>query len=1132
MLENTNTKQFYPGPILNKTLDITDFLFKDPEQIHITYTYKNEDGSFENRELTYGTDYEVTKILPSDVTQAVAALTASTGRITLKASIDVVLGERLTAYRDSDIVQETQYPRTGPFPAASHEGALDYLTMQNQEQQEQIDRTLKVPITTVNFNGELPIPVAGKALLINENCTGFELSDYALDEAMESAKADASLAQAAATSAEAAKTSAEAAKTSAEAAKTSAEASAQAALTQANNAEIWAEGSDSQVEALGGVHSAKGWVDIWTKYQPTFDVTFYGAKGDGVTDDRIAIQSAINACIAKGGGRVYFPYGTYLINSFTTYDSKKCGLYINGSFVVLDGSENTFIKAGPALTNYSLDSFIIIKRTQDGLGASAQHVCINRLVLECNNKCVNGIDTNNSYLRYSKFSNLQINNVLDTACKLDCYLMDLTQVYCITCGTGIRIKGPNNGNSTSTLINQCYIGNYSAYGYILDNAYYSTFNACAADSSTRSGTAYYIKDGYGLNISGCGCEGAKVALKVDSARGLTINGFVAHAVGGATSAATADYIFEFGLVKGCTLAGVHYSLISGAGVPSYAKYILGITNEASLVCVLDNSFSDTTAINGAQLFYFINPRVIQFLDKLENFYENDGAVISNYKRGHIHVKELYRSTFDKSKFTIVGNVNISNNGIASNFGNASSDAVPGYITIPSECLSGASWQIACPISHKQSGLGGVFSVKSDTCLQINWNPVNKTLYYTMSSNGTSWDIGSDSFICEAIDTTKDCIFILTFTGTKYEFYFIQDNNKIPGFTIVSSAKIAATSQPIILGGNRVLGAFTDGEIDLKKAYTLKNGQEVFNGNKSGIAQIKQNDYTIVGEPTIDNYGIASNFSATDLLKTPAINLSGDCLIQFKLNTSDLSSRLQPILFLNDNNRIFISTLGQIGVFCKNTSTAGAHFVFFDTHRLNLDTDYLITLNIASSNFTMTQINLITGEMFTETQVLSDTFSNTSAQWSIGSDASRYLTGTLDLNALKIYSNGTMIYQPSLIIPFNKATSGIKIADAYYRDRVQTMQELYGFTNFYTLGEADFTLATCTDATIINSGDNFELTAGLTLKQWGTAESGQTVNIQAYKDTTYAISLANSNKTTSTFVANAAGDYITIGKVVL
>lgn len=37
----------------------------------------------------------------------------------------------------------------------------------------------------------------------------------------------------------------------------------------------------------------------------------YGAVGDGTTDDRTAIQSAIDACYAQGGGRVYVPPGTY-----------------------------------------------------------------------------------------------------------------------------------------------------------------------------------------------------------------------------------------------------------------------------------------------------------------------------------------------------------------------------------------------------------------------------------------------------------------------------------------------------------------------------------------------------------------------------------------------------------------------------------------------------------------------------------------------------------------------------------------------------------------------------------------------------------------------------------------------------
>src|SRR5262245_48891784 len=39
----------------------------------------------------------------------------------------------------------------------------------------------------------------------------------------------------------------------------------------------------------------------------------FNAAGDGRTDDRAAIQSAIDAVAAAGGGCVYFPAGTYVI---------------------------------------------------------------------------------------------------------------------------------------------------------------------------------------------------------------------------------------------------------------------------------------------------------------------------------------------------------------------------------------------------------------------------------------------------------------------------------------------------------------------------------------------------------------------------------------------------------------------------------------------------------------------------------------------------------------------------------------------------------------------------------------------------------------------------------------------------
>lgn len=62
------------------------------------------------------------------------------------------------------------------------------------------------------------------------------------------------------------------------------------------------------------------------------NVTAFGAKGDGVTDDRPAIQAAIDALAAKGGGVLRIPKGTYLLNSY------RPGVHPWGFYNLLVGS--------------------------------------------------------------------------------------------------------------------------------------------------------------------------------------------------------------------------------------------------------------------------------------------------------------------------------------------------------------------------------------------------------------------------------------------------------------------------------------------------------------------------------------------------------------------------------------------------------------------------------------------------------------------------------------------------------------------------------------------------------------------------------------------------------------------------
>lgn len=78
-----------------------------------------------------------------------------------------------------------------------------------------------------------------------------------------------------------------------------------------------------------------------------YNVKDYGALGNNVADDTVAIQNAINAA-QTAGGRVYFPAGKYRLNS-------SVPLNVTGAAVVFAGSgvENTQIVIGPSFSGSS-----------------------------------------------------------------------------------------------------------------------------------------------------------------------------------------------------------------------------------------------------------------------------------------------------------------------------------------------------------------------------------------------------------------------------------------------------------------------------------------------------------------------------------------------------------------------------------------------------------------------------------------------------------------------------------------------------------------------------------------------------------------------------------------------------------
>jgi hypothetical protein len=83
---------------------------------------------------------------------------------------------------------------------------------------------------------------------------------------------------------------------------------------------------------------ATGAAGAWVrKYPGSINVKWFGAKGDGVTDDTAAIQAALNTINALGGGTLFFPRGTYIISAYLTLPKN---ITVKG-----EGKNATIIKA-------------------------------------------------------------------------------------------------------------------------------------------------------------------------------------------------------------------------------------------------------------------------------------------------------------------------------------------------------------------------------------------------------------------------------------------------------------------------------------------------------------------------------------------------------------------------------------------------------------------------------------------------------------------------------------------------------------------------------------------------------------------------------------------------------------------
>ena len=502
---------------------------------------------------------------------------------------------------------------------------------------------------------------------------------------------------------------------------------------------------------------------------------------------------------------------------------------------------------------------------------------------------------------------------------------------------------------------------------------------------------------------------------------------------------------------------------------------------------------------------------------------NNEDVISNKLKLQKH------STFDKSKFTVVGNPTITDDGVASGFSNGN------YLStsyVLNQNYKTFSIKFKFNTGSTKAGSYIIGDKISTANFLLAWSG-NTRLALWLSTNDNR-DIANGLKGKTILQFNKDYWINFTFDGTKYVLYISTDGKTYtPEITITSS--LMANIWQLYMG--YVWGVSTNYIYDLSHFSITVDGKEVFSGNKTGIDTIKANNYEVVGSPVISADGVASGFSTSNYLTIPSVDLSKPFKFSGTFTTgADIYHSQAVFGGTFESTQFFILGVHSDGYpVIYYPRTAGDSWIKL-SRIVSANTTYHYTLTFDGTNLTF---NLTDGASYNLTM----TPTNFDASklgviptLYIGRNASgAYIMqpdATIDLNSFKIYVDGNLVYQPCLKIPYTQSKTGSKIVDDVYRERVQDMYEQCGYTHYYTLGDEDYTLATCKGSDVVESADNYEQTADLTLKQWGSATSGQTVNLLPYKDTNYAVTLANGSKTKSSFVANATGDYFAVGKTVL
>lgn len=227
-LSSSTQRMDYTG---NGTADTFAYSFKifDEDDLVVTVVDSSDDSE---TTLTITTDYTVTGV---GETSGGNVVLVNSAQDWLDGDGDLDTGYSLVIRRVRSLVQNTDIRNQGDFYPESYEDALDHIIMIAQQQQEEIDRAVKLNVGS-SLTITLPTPADGYVLQWSGSGGTIVNAAYdtaSLNAAIASAQAAQSAAETAETNAETAETNASSSASSASSSASSASASAAAAAASA-----------------------------------------------------------------------------------------------------------------------------------------------------------------------------------------------------------------------------------------------------------------------------------------------------------------------------------------------------------------------------------------------------------------------------------------------------------------------------------------------------------------------------------------------------------------------------------------------------------------------------------------------------------------------------------------------------------------------------------------------------------------------------------------------------------------------------------------------------------------------------------------------------------------------------------